>query len=245
MATTREIRLEDMVRIHDPAPNAPPRVLGEWPGNPTSNTRVLVNRVIGATEKFLRGAWDIRGNRNFGPIEAGERLREISGPTLKELDATATELRTQREKLRETVRAINTAKPYEQLGHWQAQIDLRLLDAFNALPGPQKAAMKDRLLAEPMLHWDLADAMLRLPLLVTGLQHAEQHTIKTNLFKSVKPDQHAALSEQMEQLAFAESAVRVAVDTAVQTTGSGADVAEHAPAALALAQPSEPLGWGT
>jgi hypothetical protein len=242
---TREIRIEDMVRIHDPKPGAPSRVLGVWPGNPTSATRVLTNNMLAATEKILRGAHDVRGNRNYGPVEAGERLREISGPSLRALNEHATTLRANKEKLRDTLCAISPVKPYDQAGHWQAMIDTRLVDAFNALSVSEKATMKHQLLSEPLMNWALADAMLRLPLLVTGLEHSERHTIKINLFKSLHAEEFSALSEQMEQVMFAESALRMAVDTAIETTGSRSDISEHAPTALELAQASDALGWQT
>ncbi|HSV79732.1 MAG TPA: hypothetical protein VLK85_11090 [Ramlibacter sp.] len=240
---TRTIDLNDLVRIRDPQRNAPPRVLGAWPGNATSPTRVALNRIVTSTEKLLRAAYDIRGNRNFGLIEAGERLREASGPSLRELNELATALRTDRDTLQGEVRRINPAKPYEQCGHWQAALDLRLLDAFKALPTAERATTLHQLQNNPMLCWDLADAMLRLPRMVTGLEHSEWQGIKLSLFRTWKHDEFNSLDERMQQVNFAQNAVRVAVDTAIETVGTRADVMGHAPAALAMAQASDLIDW--
>ena len=246
MAISRTIKLENLVRIRDPQPGAPTRVLGEWPGNPASSTRVLTNRMIDATEKILRGAYDVRGNRNYSPPEAGERLREISGPSLKELNAHASTLKAAKEKLRDTLLMISPATPYEKSGFWQSTIDVEIVKAFNALPVSEKALMKHQLLDSPLTtNWALADALLRLPPLVTGITHAERHTVKIELFKSLHPGEYNALNEQIEQVKFAESANRMAVETALHTIGARDDVSQHAPAALELAQATDAVGWGT
>jgi hypothetical protein len=79
MARTREIKLENLVRISDPRPDATRRI--EYSGN--GPVRVEFDQgddELAAAEKILRGAYDVRGNRNYGPAEAGMRLRERSGP---------------------------------------------------------------------------------------------------------------------------------------------------------------------
>jgi hypothetical protein len=240
----RQIDINDLVRIRDPQRDAPPRVLGAWPGNATSSIRLAVNRIVISTEKLLRAAYDIRGNRNFGPIERSERLREASGPTLRELNEVATALRTDRDTLQGEVRRVNPAKPYEQCGHWQAALDLRLLDALKALPIAERATTMHRLQNDPMQCWDLADAMLRLPPMVTGLEHSERHAIKLSLFRTWKNDEFSALDERMQQVNFAQTAVRLAVDTTMETVGTRADLMEHAPAALAL-QAADAIDWTT
>jgi hypothetical protein len=243
MATSREVKLEDLVRIRDPQQGAPLRVLGEWPGSADGPVRAMVNRIIGSTEKLLRTSCDIRGNRNFGPIEAGERLRESSGPTLKELNEVAGALKANRDALLGEVRAVNPAKPYDKCGHWQAALDLRLLDAFQALSTPERAATMHSLQNDPMQCWDLADAMLRLPRLVTGLKHEERHGIKMALFRSLKPDDFNVLSVRMDQANFAQTAMRMAVETVAEAVGTHADVITHAPDAFALVQSAQPLSW--
>lgn len=240
MATYREIKIEDLIHIRDPQGQT--RVLGQWPGDVAGPKRAMVNRIVGSTEKLLRAAYDIRGNRNFGPIEAGERLREASGPMLKELNEHATALRQQKESLRDAVRAIAPTQSYAESGHWQAAVDMRVLDAFNALPVAEKAAMKHQLLMEPALNTPLADAMLRLPRMVTGLEHSDWQTIRVNLLRGLNRPEFDGLSQQMAQTNFAQTALRVAVEAAMETTGTRADLMEHAPAALAL-QATAPIDW--
>jgi len=238
------ISINDTIRITDPKPGSPLRVIGVWRGNTKTPLHGFTTALVASTEKMLRVAHDIRGNRNFGTIEVGERLREATGPTLKALNEAAKNLETQKAALRNAVMNASTTKKYEQCGHWQAGIDGRMLDYYNGLPASKQALVRHQLVTSPLMHWDLCDSLLRMPAELSGLDHRERAQIRIGLFKALEPAAYEAISEQIEQLEFCERALALAVRATVDSSGSSEDLITHAPDAFEFTSSvSEPIAW--
>jgi hypothetical protein len=129
-------RLENLISLSDPAGKS--RVAGVWPGGKSGPLHSIVLETKNATEGFLRTAHDIRANRNFGPTEAGTRMREVAGITQKSLNAAAVKINREKAVLRDKIANLNPTKGYRDQGHWQPEHDLRLIDWYKALPTPQR-----------------------------------------------------------------------------------------------------------
>ena len=235
-------RLQNLITIADPSGRS--RVTGSWRGSKVGVLHDILTGATQATETFLRNAHDIRGNRNFGPAETGLRLREAAGPSLKALNTAAIKLKAAKAALRDSVINLNPTKPYRDTGHWQPEFDLRLIDWFRALPVPEREAMRHQMEQSPMLHLDLAEAVMRVPRQLTGLDHNSHASIKLGLTKAFKRAEFDGIDVQLDQLAVAEETLRLGIEAVRETTGTLSDMAQHAPDALAFhSGPRETLAW--
>jgi len=227
--------LQSLIRITDPSPSGRSRIAGTWRGSETTPVGMLTREVVRAAEGLLRNAHDIRGNRNFGPVETGTRLREAAAPTLATVNAAAIKVRAAKAELSQQMSALNPVRSYEKSGHWQAQFDLRLIDHRNALPPGQRAALDHELRQSPVLHLDMAEALLRVPREIAGIDQGMRELLRHGLMKVVKHAEFEALDVQVDQLHVAETALRHAIDSTRETTGNINDLIDHAPAAFAFA----------
>lgn len=237
---------KNLIRINDPSPNGKARVIGIWPGPDAGLLAQVSRETVRETEKFLRSAHDVRGNRNFGPVETGSRLREAAAPTLKVLNENATKLSAEKEKVRLLVATVSPTKPYTELGHWQPAFDLRLIDSFHAMPVGQRGMVSHQLRLEPVMHLDLAEALLRVPRGIAGIDESLRAEIRLGLLKIFKHDEFGLLDTQVEQLAVTERALREAIEAVVEVTGTASDLIEHAPAAFKFSRSPEdavPVSW--
>lgn len=237
-------QLKNLIRIDDPSPTGKARVIGIWPGPDEGLLAQVRRETVRETEKFLRSAHDVRGNRNFGPVETGTRLREAASPTLKVLNETATKLRAEKEKVRLQVSTISPTKEYRELGHWMPAFDLRLIDNYHALPVGKRGMIDHQMRLEPVMHLDLAEALLRVPRGIAGIDERLRADIKLGLLKVFKHDEFEALNTQVEQLAVTERALRESIEAVLEATGTASDLIEHAPAAFEYRMsPQDPVSW--
>lgn len=235
---------KNLIRINDPSPNGKSRVVGLWPGPDEGPLAQIRRDLVREAEALLRNAYDIRGNRNFGPVEAGTRLREAAGKPLKVLNDAASKLRERKEQVRMQVQMLNPVKGYDKTGYWQPQFDLRLIDTYHALPASKRAAMNEQMRLEPVQHLAYAEALLRVPRELAGIDEGLRAEIRLGLLKVFKRDEFERLDVEVEQLRATEQALRAVIEAVVDTTGSSADVREHAPNAFTLRMDqSEPLSW--
>lgn len=239
---------QNLIRINDPSPSGRSRVAGLWRGPESTPLGALTREVVRAAESLHRNAHDIRGNRNFGPVETGTRLREAAAPTLASLNVAATKIRAAKTALSQQMAALNPVRPYERSGHHQPLFDLRMVDHYHALPLSQRAALDHEMRLNPVLHLDLAEAMLRVPREIAGINNALRDEIRLGLQKTLKHQEFEQLDVQVDQLHVAETALRHAIDATRETTGNMSDLIEHAPEAFRYANSSEdaqPLRWLT
>lgn len=238
-------RIANLIRFTDPNPNGRVRVAPAWPGSQGAPLAQTTRDVVRATEGLLRNAYDIRGNRNFGPVETGSRLREASAPTLKALNTATAKIRAAKDELRSQAQMLNPAKPYERCGYWQAQFDLRIIDNYHAMPLGQRAGIEHQMREIPAMHLNLAEALLRVPREIAKIDERLRAEIRLGLLKVLKHDEFEAIDIQMQQLNVAESVLRIAVETARETTGNFTDLIEHAPDAYRFTtqEPEGELSW--
>ena len=239
-------RIQNLVSIKDPSPTGRTRFAGAWRGNTDGPLHGIVRETVRATEGLLRSAWDVRGNRNLGPLEVGDRLREASGPALKALDGAASRLRAEKAKIAEQVRALSPVKTYEKQPAHVLTLDLRILDQHNALPLGKRAAIEHELRAAPLKHLGLAEALLRLPRELGGIDEQTRADMRVGLLRVFRHDEFEALDTQLDQLQVAESALRHAIEATRETTGNMNDLIEHAPEAFKFstsAEDAEPVRW--
>lgn len=234
-------RLENLISIADPSKS---RVAGTWPGQKSGPLHNVTQDAKNAAEAVLRSAENLRSNRNLSPGEIGQRMLESSGPALKSLNAATVKLSREKDVLRQKLIDLNPTKGYRDVGHWQPEHDLRLLDHFNALPVPQREAMRLEMTKFPMLHLNLSEALMRTPPEITGLDRDSLRMIKVGLTKAFKRTEFDQLDESMNQLEVAEQTLRMSVEAIRETTGSMQDVIQNAPDAFKFSTaPPEPLGW--
>lgn len=235
---------KNLIRINDPSPNGKNRIVCLWPGPDQGPLAQIRRETVREAEALLRNAYDIRGNRNFGPVEAGTRLREAAGKPLKVLNDAASKLRERKEQARQEVQMLNPVKGYDRTGYWQPMFDLRLIDSYHALPGNKRATMSAEMRREPVMHLAYAEALLRVPREIAGIDEGLRAEIRLGLLKVFKRDEFERLDIEVEQLRATEQALRAVIEAIVDTTGSSADVREHAPNAFTLRMDqSEPLSW--
>lgn len=239
-------RIANLIRINDSSPNGRARIAGAWRGPTDGPLGIMTREVVRATEGLLRSAYDVRANRNLGPLEVGDRLREASGPALKIANSAATKLRVMKAELRSRMQTLDPVKPYEKTGHWQPAFDLRLIDAYHAMPLGKRAALDHQMRLNPMLHLDLAEALLRVPRQIAGLDEGLRAEIRHGLQRAMKHDEFEALDVQADQMTVAENALRHAVEAVRESTGNLNDLIEHAPEAFKFStdpEDAEPLRW--
>jgi hypothetical protein len=229
MSTINTNREANMIRVT--APDGSQRIAGVWRGQKSGRLHEVVRDTVNATESLARAVYDIRGNRNFGPVEAGTRLRQATAPTLKQVNDAAVKIRAEKTALREQMRQLNPAKTYEASGHWQAQFDLRMIDWFNALPTGQRAAVEHELRTEPLMRLELAEALLRTPRELSSLPEQVRAEMRLGLIERTRTVAFEALDEKLEQLTVAENAMSLAVEK-IREAGSVDDVIQHAPEAF-------------
>lgn len=235
---------KNLIRINDPNPNGKSRIVGLWPGSDWGPLAQMRRETVREAEALLRSAHDIRGNRNFGPVEMGTRLREAAGKTLKVLNDAASKFREHKEAVRGQAQMLNPVKDYSKTGHWQPMFDLRMVDAYHALPASKRAAMAAQMRDEPVMHLAYAEALLRVPREIANIDEGLRAEIRVGLLKVFQRDEFERLDVEVEQLRATEQALRAVIETVIDTTGSSADFREHAPNAFALRiDQSEPVSW--
>lgn len=235
---------KNLIRIDDPSPNGKSRIVGLWPGPDDGPLAQIRREAVREVEALLRTAADIRANRHYGPSEAGTRLREAAGKPLKILNEGASKFREHREVVRTQVQMISPVQPYHKTGHWQPMFDLRLVDAYHALPASKRAAMSEQMRAEPVMHLAHAQALLRVPREIAGIDEALRAEIRLGLLKVFKRDEFNMLDIQVQQLQVTERALREAIEAVIDVGGSATEMIEHAPNAFALrTDQSSPVSW--
>ncbi len=237
-------RIQNLIKVTDPTGRQ--KVAGTWRGERSGTLHSNVLKTVGAIDSFLNQAHDIRMNRNFGPVEAGQRMRSVSGPTLKAINEIAISLGNEKAMLRSQVHMLNPVKDYKDCGHWQAQFDLRLIDWFNTLPIAKKAMVEREMRESPVLHLELAEAIQRVPRPLAGVDESSRAEIRVELSKVFKAAEFAALDERIEQLTVAENALHIGIKELTEAIGSKADLIEHAPEAFKYAisdEGSRPIAW--
>ena len=235
-------RLENLISLADPSGKS--RAVGVWPGGKSGPLHSIVLETKNAAEGFLRSAHDIRGNRNFGPTEAGTRMSEVAGVAQKSLNAAAVKINREKAVLRDKIANLNPTKGYRDQGHWQPEHDLRLIDWYKALPTPQREAIRVEIEQHPVVHLALSEAIMRTPYQLTGLNDTSRSAIRMGLNKAFNHDAFVAIDEAVQQLDVTEQALRLSVEAMRDTTGTLSDMAQNAPDSLALfTNAAEPLAW--
>jgi hypothetical protein len=234
-------RLENLVQIN--VPGRVPRVSGVWAGPRSGTMHETTRSIVSGTENLMRAAFDIRGNRNFGPIEIGNRLREATAPTLNTVNDAGLKLGAERASLRDQMRQLNPVKGYKDCGHWQAAIDLRLIDWFCAQPIAQRSALEHQMRLAPVANLDLSEALLRVPRQLSGLKDDSREEIKLGLIKALRHAEFEEIDMRRQQLHIAEETLRVGIEM-IREVGSVDDLIQSAPAAFEFTKNSEtPLSW--
>ena len=236
-------RLQSVIRIANPDPNGKALVAGTWRGPQAGVLHSVMRETVNTTEAMLRDAADVRQNRNYGPNEAGRRLRETAAAPLAKLNVAVQKFQKEKAIIRQQVRALNPVRPYSEAGHWAPQFDLRLVDAFNNMSHPKRAALLRELREAPAVRLEMAEALLRVPAEISGITEQLRAELRLGLCRMFKAAEFEALDDRIGQLRVAERALRLSVEAARSVTGLS-DIAASAQDLLDFSLTGEdPVSW--
>lgn len=224
--------------------NSGRRIVATLTKDTSNDTIGALNELKMHVERFLTHAYDVKGNRNFGPIERGERISEGVGPLAKNLKASVAKIAAKRDALREDVLNFNPITPYTTSKPWEYQFDLRLVDAFNALPVSKQALIRHQL-RDPETatqHVRLAEAMLRMPEMLSPLDYNDRSAVRVNIGRLFKPDEVASIEKRITEQEVLTKAIRATIQTITDETGSSAAAIDQAREAWNFVQEKSP-GW--
>jgi hypothetical protein len=214
-------------------------ILGE---NTTSSTTAALNRMKSEGERYLRAAYDIRTNRNFGSFERGERLKESSSGLLKEANGIAKEIARSREKLKSDMYAFNPVKGYSHAAPWQPEFDLRMVDAFKALPLHQQSAIKHQIADREttFMHLNWVEAFVRLPVELSPLDFNERLQATINIGRLLAPEELGSIERRMKEQDLLTSMLRTSLQLVGDEIGSLSPIIDGARDAWDLTREKAP-----
>jgi hypothetical protein len=236
-------RFANLIKLSSPDATRAGKPIGMWRGARDGVFWRMTSEAVRETQKLINSSFDIRHSR-AGPLETGERIRESSGAFLKTINGVANQLRTEKARLRNEVAALNPTKDYKDVGHWQPQFDLRIIEKFEAMAPAQKAAIRHDMADSPLTNLELSEAFMRVPRALSGIDHRDFSEVRLGLIKVFKSDEFETLDLQIDQMAVTEKALSAGLEVFRESGGNTNDLLTHAPDALAYGASQEaPLGW--
>lgn len=217
-------------------------IIGILGDHTTSSTTAALNRLKAESEKYLRTAYDIRTNRNFGSYERGERLKESCSGLLKEANGIAKAIASSREKLRSDIAAFSPVKPYSHTAPWQPEFDLRMLDTFVKLPLHKQSSIKHQIAERDtaFMHLGWIEAFNRLPAELSPLSHNERLTSRINIGKLLAPEALGSIELRMKEHELLAAMLRTSLQLVGDETGTFTPVIEGAREAWDLTREKVP-----
>jgi hypothetical protein len=199
----------------------PRRIVGVLGEKMRPETTALLNTIKLHADRFLKEASDHKES-GLGPMLKRERITESSASLMKSIKQSIGTIQQRRQQLEADIRDFNPIKPYSSSKPWQAQIDLRLIDAFRELPKWQQQAIRTELQSPERfaVHLELAEAFLRLPPMLTPLTYNERQDVRRNIGRLFDPERLADIEERIAESALVQQAVRTALDVASSEIGS-------------------------
>ncbi len=212
-------------------------------GPASSPANTITASLVAATEAYALRAIDLHEATGLGPVERGEKLRQLSGPLLAELQRAGVALAAARASLEMRVKS---ASAFEQWGpstaFFTVQIGLKLVDKFNALRPIEQSARVAMSITDPRSHPVMTAALLAVPGELTSLTEVQRDSMRVAALRAFKPAEFATLDVELDMLTLAETTLVQACRSVAEGSGTYLDLDERAPAAAAI-RSIKPLVW--
>lgn len=236
------VNREDLLTFQSTIAGGHVHYFGVKRGSPSSESNVATSSLKANVDGFLTRTQEIEGS-NLLPAEAGRRKNEQAGVMSQKLNADAKKIAEIDAGLRRRMDALPAVKTYEQVGYAEQQIDFRLLDKHVSRKASERAAIEHEMRNLPTVHWRLAEAFLRLPRELTGLDNVTHASIRVGILKATRAQEFETLEEERLQLENARAGLQKALEISRLVTGSTVDAVTNAPDALRYLQTTEPIEW--
>lgn len=215
--------------------------LGAVVGGDQAPTNQAMRRIATAVEQFIGNAADVRDSL-LGPAAKGARVAELAGPALKVLNEGAQTITAARASVEQRMAAPAIPAWGSHTPFFEAAADLAISQKFASQPTSARVRALARIAEAPLDHLDELGALIRSPRAISELSPQHVAALRVVAFEALRPDEHAALTVEQEQIATGVGAVRIAGELLTDGGAARSDLMSVAPDAVKLTSLS-PLRW--
>lgn len=203
-----QINREHLITIS--APGGSERVMCHA-GNASAMARAAVRALAQDASRLLHRSDDIRTNKHYGQWERRERLEALAPDALGALKKHIQPILNLRESVRAEISGFSPVGNYSSSKPWQPQMDLEIIKAFRAMPGPEQSAIRYKILNDPneaAANAELVEAFMRVPAILSPVNESERQTLKLHLGRVFQTDKLAAIEAKIADQQLADSAIK-------------------------------------
>lgn len=237
----RTITLADTVRLRSFSADRPDRVIALKPTT-TGKLSLAGTRLVDDANVLSRDLADLHASGASARLR-GERFAERVAGFLPKLESSAASVIAERRELQTTLNTIG-ALSYADHAVSASQVHLDLFRWQQIVSGPDKGQRHvAEVAASPALAWSDAEALIRLPLSITGIPRPVQDAVRIGLWEVQHREEHEALTARMAEVEFAQ---RAATETGAALVDAGVSMTEiiaAAPSVVSLSKDTPKLSW--
>jgi hypothetical protein len=204
-----------------PNPDRPLRVLPPQVGGAQSKLNVAVRALMSEAAKFRRTSAEVRENIPL-PSKRHEIISEAAAGFGAKYRAIAATVNEESQGVAQRVASATAVAPYNDTQPLHVLMsDARLTDRFHAMTEPERMGLLARVTQDPAANLRWAEALIRQPVELSGLNVAQHAALKRAALQALQPDLAAALDAEVTQVAHAREALKIAAEE-LRDTAPGA-----------------------
>ncbi|MCC7328172.1 MAG: hypothetical protein IT521_15360 [Burkholderiales bacterium] len=185
-----------------------------------------IHAIQEAATSFYRNWSDVQADHAPGTHARQDKTNASCRAALKALGAQVPRLERVRSEIVERKAGVSVAAEYTTSRPWEWVFDLATAAQVLAMDAGRRRMTVRTLADDPGPNWLLGEAMVRVPVHLTGITLAEQDEIETRMFQRLRPDKYKALVDDIADLNAANGMLRklalaiggLCLDTAIFVT---------------------------